>query len=151
MDKSKVEEEINENVVASKNWNDRQHVAKFICQGLIREVIVQPRRRGMFLNSFQPKKNYALVLSIWFWFRFFFQAFDRRSSSKKLELHLWSRKKGMSLNNSQLKTKVMQSVKYMDLQKLLDLLWNFWKIFQELIIGNLNFFLHNIYFVFWFI
>jgi hypothetical protein len=45
----------------------------------------------------------------------------------------------------------MQSVNYIDLWKLLDLLrnnifmWYKWKIFQEVIIGNPNFFLHNIY------
>jgi len=55
------------------------------------------------------------------------------------------------LNSFRPKTKDMQSVKYMDLQKLLDLLQNFWKIFQEVIIGNPNFFHHNIYLVFWFI
>jgi hypothetical protein len=36
----------------------------------------------------------------------------------------------------------------MDLRKLIDLLWNFWMIFQEVILVNPNFFLHNIYLVF---
>jgi hypothetical protein len=59
--------------------------------------------------------------------------------------------KGMFLNSFWPKTKDMQSVKYMDLRKLLDLLHNFWKIFQEVILGNPNFFLHNMYVVFLFI
>jgi len=50
----------------------------------------------------------------------------------------------------------MQSVKYVDLQKLLDILQNMsmWykrKIFQKIFLENPNFFLHNIYLVFWFI
>ncbi len=45
----------------------------------------------------------------------------------------------------------MQSVKYTNLRKFIDLLWNFWMTFQEVILVKPNFFLHNIYLVFWFI
>jgi hypothetical protein len=53
VDKSKVKEKIDKNVIASKIWNDQWHVTKLICQGPTREFIVQPR--GMFLNSFWLK------------------------------------------------------------------------------------------------
>ncbi len=92
-----------------------------------------------------------LVETICFKFRFIFQALNHRSSSTKLELHLWSRTKDIFLNGFRLKTQLMQNVKYTDLWKLLDLLQKNWMIFQKMILVNPNFFLHTIYILFWFI
>ncbi len=109
------------------NWSDWWHEVEFICQRPTKELIVQQRGRGMFFNSFRLKQKLCL-LSTWsllveticFKFKFLFQALGHRLSSKKLELHLWSRTKDIFLNGFCSKTKLMQSVKYTDLWKLLD-------------------------------
>jgi hypothetical protein len=57
MDKSKAEEETYKIVVTPENWSDWWHEVELICQRPIRELIVQLRGKGMFLNSFWLKQK----------------------------------------------------------------------------------------------
>ncbi len=62
MDESKVEEKTDENDIIAKNSSDQKHATKFICWRLIKEVIVQPRTKGMFLLIFSQKQKWFKIV-----------------------------------------------------------------------------------------
>ncbi len=62
VDESKVEEKTDENDIIAKNSSDQKHATKFICWRLIKEVIVQPRTKGMFLLIFSQKQKWFKIV-----------------------------------------------------------------------------------------